>query len=572
MSLHFSQLSQQEQANAASPKHAFPVTAVGRAADSAEVIVSARIPATKKEVHRIPANSGLLRSLSVWWPMITGGLPATSLATLKKGLPAVGVETWQEVLGWVLAQYPQWDDDKKILFQAEVGDLSPDVEVGRFINNLSHEAFVKLLTGEGRDKDKEKVKTKLLNVIVWWSVYAWVEKAKGKEPIYTLRLHEDDSILDTPLGQDEWVKLIKAALPQMRSGPSFEMFIPLADATVDPDPTQSWKALLQPQASNVQGPCVMQAETIFEEVLFLPDLIIPQAAASLRQLLVVHQVANGYLRALDAIRLSVQLQAALRQIWGKATAVQRLSLMGPLSEWINACTQLAPSQVTMQERQQVLQSIQAALVNLLPKTDWVSLSYSILFSAPSTWDLQPLHTVVDMPTFRAAVLACVQATTTKTQLKAFQRLILETIQAATPMQEAHKSGDEHQLHWFLKSGEKQERKGSEGEQIRGSNAGVGSVLRSDNDVEAKGNWTLTAIGDVGPGATVRLQGLSSKYTAQQYNQVLREALDSQELILQSNIDKGFAHVIIPQSKFDAMFRGTDTVEINHPSTGVTLQA
>ena len=105
------------------------------------------------------------------------------------------METWHDILGWLLSQYSGWDEDKKVLFQAEVGDLSPDFEVGRFINNLSHEAFMKLVTGDVKDKDK--VKNKLLQLIVWWSVYAWVVKAKGKEALYTLQLHEEEG-LQTP--------------------------------------------------------------------------------------------------------------------------------------------------------------------------------------------------------------------------------------------------------------------------------------------------------------------------------------------------------------------------------------
>ena len=83
---------------------------------------------------------------------------------------------------------------------------------------VPHNDFLRLLAGEVKDKekDKNKPKTKLLLVIVWWSFYAWVTKARGKEVLYTLRLNDDDSIKDTPLSVDEWIKVVKAVVPQLR--------------------------------------------------------------------------------------------------------------------------------------------------------------------------------------------------------------------------------------------------------------------------------------------------------------------------------------------------------------------
>ena len=136
MALNFHQLSQQEQANAALPTHVFPITAVGRAPDTLDNIVSARVVQSKKEVHRIPANSGLIRSMSMWWPMFTGSLPVTSLATLKKGYPALGTNTYAELVSWLISEYSVWDEEKRILFQAEVADEAPDPEVGRYVATM----------------------------------------------------------------------------------------------------------------------------------------------------------------------------------------------------------------------------------------------------------------------------------------------------------------------------------------------------------------------------------------------------------------------------------------------------
>ena len=139
-------------------------------------------------------------------------------------------------------------------------------------------------------------------------------------------------------------------------------------------------------AGAVQAPCSVQVDGILEEVLYLPELVVPQAAASLRQLLMWQDVASGYLRALDAIRMPQQLQAALRQIWAKATPVQRLAAVGPLTEWIAACIQVAPAHVTTQDRHQALQALQSLLSKLPNTVNWIGLAYEIIFDAPEAWD------------------------------------------------------------------------------------------------------------------------------------------------------------------------------------------
>ena len=250
MSVAFNQLSQQEQAAAISPAHAFPVMTVGKAIDSSDVLVSAKLPALKKEVHRIPANSGLLRSFSMFWPVLTASLPATSVATLKKGLPAVNFESWMEIVAWLLSVWPTWSDDQKIIFQAEVAEEVPDVDVGRWLASLTQEAFLCSFLCEIKEKEKEKdrPKMKVLPILLWWSIYSWVSKTRGKEVICALRLDDDFNIKDTPLSIDDWVKLLKAVGPQMTAQNTFEKLVGTCEISPAPAPVDSWRLLLQPHS------------------------------------------------------------------------------------------------------------------------------------------------------------------------------------------------------------------------------------------------------------------------------------------------------------------------------------
>ena len=60
-------------------------------------------------------------------------LPAPSLVTLRKGMPAMGIDSWSDIGAWLLSQYGVREEDKRNLFQAEVADESPDLKVGRFL-------------------------------------------------------------------------------------------------------------------------------------------------------------------------------------------------------------------------------------------------------------------------------------------------------------------------------------------------------------------------------------------------------------------------------------------------------
>jgi hypothetical protein len=138
----FNTLCQAEQAQAACPNNVFPITAVGRAPDTTEVLLAGRVVASNKEILRIPSNPALLRSISMWWPLITGTLPETSVSTLRKGLPAYSIEPWTDIMKALVDQYPGWDVEQRNLFQAGVADETPDPEVGKYFAQLLRGAFL----------------------------------------------------------------------------------------------------------------------------------------------------------------------------------------------------------------------------------------------------------------------------------------------------------------------------------------------------------------------------------------------------------------------------------------------
>jgi hypothetical protein len=116
----------------------------------------------------------------------------------------------------------------------------------------SHGAFLHLLSGDLKEKDKEreKLKTKVFMLLFWWAVYAYWVRSQGKQRLYNLQLTDEERVKDCPISTDDFVKLIKGAVEKgnMRF-PDWEAFQVKGENPINVEQGPGWKALLQPQAS-----------------------------------------------------------------------------------------------------------------------------------------------------------------------------------------------------------------------------------------------------------------------------------------------------------------------------------
>lgn len=149
---------------------------------------------------------------------------------------------------------PEIDEEQRLVFQAEVADESPDLEVSRYLANVPHDIFMKLVASDGkdRDKDKERPKTKMLMLIIWYSLYCWVVKMKGKQPIYSLRLTDEEGLADTPLSNSDWAKAVKAATEQWKPPSEWDKLLRGETGTsTHVEQVPSWRSILQPDAPSL---------------------------------------------------------------------------------------------------------------------------------------------------------------------------------------------------------------------------------------------------------------------------------------------------------------------------------
>ena len=139
---HDDQLSQQEQADALLPAHVFPVTGFGTLLETGEKVLSTKMVAAKKEIHRAPAASAVVTSPAMSWPMLNGTLPATSLSTFRLSSAGLYVTTWSELVVWLQGAYSRWGQDRRLLMQADIASEIDDLTLQHQINVMEHKDFV----------------------------------------------------------------------------------------------------------------------------------------------------------------------------------------------------------------------------------------------------------------------------------------------------------------------------------------------------------------------------------------------------------------------------------------------
>jgi hypothetical protein len=173
-----------------------------------------------------------------------------------------------------------------------------------------------------------------------------------------------------------------------------------------------------------------QIEAVVAEVPFLPELIIPQAAASLRALLQGSEIPSGYLKSLDQIHLPQQLHAAMKNLVLRLTPAQKGNLATSLQEWISACVQVAPTSVTGQDRQNTLQAVNAHLLKLPDDVDWFGVASDIVFGLPPAWEsVGRIQAAVDGHSLRVAIRDMVRGMKTKSHLLTFQQVVGSVLQS-----------------------------------------------------------------------------------------------------------------------------------------------
>ena len=137
----YTTLSDLEKALAVDVKGVYPVVSVGR-------VMTCRVLALKRDVCRVPCHDGqLLASMSLWVPMFFDLLPPTSLATLQQALPQVVVNTWYTMADWLRREWSTWAPYNRLLYQAEVSDLVPVLDLQQWLHALTLVDFTKVLAG-----------------------------------------------------------------------------------------------------------------------------------------------------------------------------------------------------------------------------------------------------------------------------------------------------------------------------------------------------------------------------------------------------------------------------------------
>ena len=398
----YDQLSQQEQADALLPAHVFPVTGFGTLPETGEKVLSTKLVAAKKEIHRVPAASAVVTSPAMSWPMLNGTLPATSLPTFRLSSAGLCVTTWSELVVWLQGAYCRWGQDQRLLMQADIASEIDDLTLQHQINVMEHKDFCRFISGETQVKTKHS----LGQLFLWYAVYCSAAGNQGLLPVHSLRVADNERVESCPLTRGEWKKLITAALPNFRIIPTLGHVDPQQDESGSGAPAKLWKSMI---TSSQQQPAgtdeAARLQEAFDDVLHIPVSAIEVAPSSLKQLLSDHHVNSQTLRALDSCRQPQQLHAAVKLVWRKLPSATQAVVRADVREWVSMCGEAVPSTPSPADRFQFLQKCHAAINEAQAVSDWVTTALDLCTVLPRAGDPSPIPEVQSGRTFKAALIA-----------------------------------------------------------------------------------------------------------------------------------------------------------------------
>ena len=78
-------------------------------------------------------------------------LPPTSLATLQQALPQVVVNTWYTMADWLRREWSTWAPYNRLLYQAEVSDPVPVLDLQQWLHALKPVDFTNVSCHESQE-------------------------------------------------------------------------------------------------------------------------------------------------------------------------------------------------------------------------------------------------------------------------------------------------------------------------------------------------------------------------------------------------------------------------------------
>ena len=580
-----------EKALAVDVKGVYPVVSVGRASDTDQLIMTCRVLALQRDVCRVPCHDGqLLASMSLWVPMFFDLLPPTSLATLQQALPQVVVNTWYTMADWLRREWSTWAPYNRLLYQAEVSDLVPVLDLQQWLHALTPVDFTKVLAGSLPLKSKSKVAFLALANALYLH---WARQVQ-MTPLCCMAVTEDmQNVAQYVMKPEDWGKVSQGLakefsirLPQDHE----EEVAPRAPST-----EPMWKRMLAAEeVPRAMSPAAEVDPTdMLDEVLYLNSEVIPQAVRSLQALLEEHRVDTRITKNVKSLRLPTQLHSALKHILGKTPEASKAALVTSLKEWAAACSRAAPAQVVTSDRLAFLKDCKELLATASDEVDWFDLSFRLLYELPVTDDIIPdaLQDVGSKADFKRALFHLAHNVQSRLSLRCLLKSV-RMVHTVPPENNNHTADTSSGgFGWFFDSPLKTAPTApvhqsahpalapaaapppTPAQPLVGPEApsagppGVLTVQPATSAAPLTKAFPASRATEVPPThIVVRLCGMRPQHTADQYIQAMRQAFgdDVPDTLSEAQKAKGFWHVPVHRAAAEAQLEGHDTVDLSHP--------
>ena len=583
----FADLGPEDQAKVIDPEHGFPLLAMGRTADTSELVMSIRLYGAK-DVHRVPYSAGIVSSPSTWWPMFLGTLPPTTMAIMRTSMPAVHIGDRDGWFQWVTGQWSGWGEDGRHLWQAGVAGHVLDQALATTMLTMPLDQFVQMVnTLEVPGPHPLRIPLLLFALYRQWA------QAKDLLPVMELALGEDGKVLGRcPVTPQGWGKLIPAAQKTWRYTVGSALH-----GGGQQIPAASWKRHLRPQDEPVGSDGEEKVERLnelVEGVQFFEDSIVSGAVKALGEVLQQAGIESKMLRGLVHCRTAVSLHSAVRLIVHKNRA-HILAHLGVMEDWAAACSGQTTQGLTLADKKGFCQAVDAFLGEV-ETPDWPNLGAVLMFSDTDLPDqVNELAEIRDKASFRRFI-ACVAKFA---QSKAVFRTLLKELRAELPVTKQQAVEEDSFFDEYARESPKKrklEKSGPEqpmvtsqqvtrpdlqpaNQQVVSQGSSVPeqparAAVPRDGEVEGTGlaGYEVVPTAQGGSnGTTIRINGLTTEYPASRYRRAIQDIFGVTASLETQHLERGWFTLKVPPETVQKVFGSEYAVTIKNPD-GFVLRA
>ena len=440
-----------------------------------------------------------------------------------------------------------------------VCDYIPDPGPQRYLKEMPHEEFVKIVTGEGTMTHRHKLRDPLL----WYSLYCQWAAAHNLLPIGALVPENDDSAFDEcPLKAADWSKIISVQLKEWK--------VELSRSPSTTAPTETWRGHLDLPTSLLpsdKAPSEDAFQSILDDVQYYPDSLMRAATDSLRELLLSAKVDAKQVRSIETAKQAPQLHAGLKALSCRQSAAVRKVLLPQLTKWNDLCIKTAPPVVQAADRVAFMKQFRELVQSAPRNTEWYDVVAHMVFpdlQIPDRCD--GFAEISDAKTLLRIACQVTLFGKSKSVMRAVLKKLTTALGATPPEASTELPQTDFDKYWQEPLFGDSSPSSSQPPASARSQKPQGKTGATEPEV-----FQATPQTGVKDGVVVRLTGLSSGTSATRYRQAVHDIFGVSCNLEDNHVSRRWYHITVPKTTAQRLFGAEVAMEFKSKS-GFSLKA